>query len=136
MATATEAIDIRDSLTSWLGALTAMTSADVKAIPADKWTVSMGGCARAANELLADTIANLRWTTAALKGESSDAYANGFGGLAAELTNQDEAVAALRQAAAEFSQALKAASDEILNSTVTAPWGMPTPVAMLANVAV
>ena len=136
MANVTERIDVRTGLTNWLEVMTGMTCADIQAIPDDKWTATFGGCTRPANLLLADTVTNLRWTTAVLKGETSTAYEEGMGNLAAQLTSKADGIAALNEASSAFREALNGASDEILNSSVMAPWQMPTPVIMLAHIAV
>lgn len=137
MATAVQGIDARSSLAGWLAALTQMTSADIKAIPEDKWTATFGGCSRPANVLLADTISMLTWTTAALKGEEPASYDQStMATLASAISDQSEAVSALQEAAQDFSEALTSCSEETLNSTITPPWQMPTPVWMIAHIAV
>ncbi len=135
MTTTIEGVYARGYLAGWLQGLTAMTSADINAIPDDKWTESFGGCSKSANMLMADTITNLRWTTAVLQGKESSAY-NDMGSLAAQLADKGAAISALNEATGEFASALAAADDGILNSTVMAPWQMPTPVFMLAQIAV
>ena len=128
-------VDARAYLAGWLAAVTQMTIADINAIPEDKWVASMGGCARAANGLLADIICNLQWTTGAVSGQQSDAY-NHMDAIAAECADKSVAVAKLSEASAALGAAIKAASDEILNSSVMAPWQMETPVMILAHIAV
>jgi hypothetical protein len=112
-----------------------MTTADINAIPDDKWTNTYGGCSRPAGALLADAITMMSWTTDTLKGEKSNAY-DDMGALAGKLGDKAAAVAALAEASQALGAAINGASDELLNSTVEAPWGMPTPVYMLAQIAV
>jgi hypothetical protein len=121
-------------LTAWLGVVTGMTIADIKAIPDDKWTTCFGGCARSANALLADTVTNLNWTTEVIHSKESNAYSH-MDALATEFTDKNLAIAKLSEASAALCAAISAASDETLNSTVMAPWQMPTPVFMLAHIA-
>ena len=135
MSTTTQGIDARTSLAAWCGAVTGMTVADIKAIPADKWTSPFGGCTRPANALLADTITMLVWTTAALKGETSDAY-DKMEALAGELVDQTAAISAFTTASAAFGEALTSASEEFLQSSIMTPWQMPTPALMVAHIAV
>ena len=128
-------VDARLYLTGWLQAVTGMTIADINAIPDDKWTATIGGCARPANDLLADVVTNLLWTTATVNGEESDAY-NKMGELGVEFADKQVAVAAFAAASAALGDAVSAASDEALNRTAMAPWQMPTPVFTLATISV
>ncbi|MHB8636716.1 MAG: hypothetical protein ACYC96_09615 [Fimbriimonadaceae bacterium] len=137
MSTTLEGIDARGYLNGWLNGLIGMYVADIKAIPDDKWTATFGGCTRPSNELTADAISLLLWTTAALKGTASSG--DGFGKmkeLAAELSNKDAAIAKIKEAAADFTAALACASDEQLSTQVTPPWEMPAPLYMIAQIAV
>jgi len=135
MSTTVQGVDARGYLAGWLTALTGMMISDINAIPDDKWTEPFGGSTRPANMLLADTITNLTWTTAAMKGEVSSAY-DSMGSLATELVDKTAAIEKLKETTAEFGTTLTAASDDMLNSITTAPWGAPAPVFILANVAV
>lgn len=137
MSTTLEGIDIRGCLTGWLNGLVGMTSGDINAIPDDKWTATFGGCTRPTNMLIADTISLLQWTTEALKGNVIATYEeDGMAKLGAELSTKGVAIAKLAEAAGAFNEALAAASDETLNTTIMAPWQMPTPLYMLAQIAV
>lgn len=136
MSTATaEGVNARGYLTAWLGAVTPMVVADIKAIPDGKWAENFGGCTRPANHLLADTVTLLTWMTETIEGKQSDAYKH-MGALAADLADKGRAVAALQHASAALAKAITEASDETLNSTVPAPWQLPTPIFMLAQIAV
>jgi hypothetical protein len=136
--TTTQGIDAKGYLASWLGALVDMTSKDIRAIPADKWKATFGGCTRAADEVMADTIWMLEWCTGALKGqaETTPDEVGSISALKDELVDSEAAVARLTAAANAFSEALRAASDDALNEVVTPPWQMPAPLFMLANIAV
>src|SRR3954466_11965327 len=59
MSTTIQSIDARGYLIGWLKGLTGMYSADINAIPDDKWTATFGGCTRPANELTAEGISLL-----------------------------------------------------------------------------
>jgi len=135
MSTTVQGVDARGYLAGWLQAVTGMTVADITAIPDDKWTATFGGCSKPAGALVADTVTNLLWTTAVLKGEESNAY-NEMGDLASKYADKSVAIAELNAASAGFAAALTSASDEILNSVVMAPWQMPMPVFILATISV
>ena len=135
MSTTVQGVDARAYLAGWLSAVTNMTIADINAIPEDKWNESQGGCARSAIGLLADVVTNLKWTTDILAGKESDAY-NHMGDLAALYVDKAIAVAQFAEASKTLGEAIHAASDETLNSTAMAPWGMPTPVFTLATISV
>ncbi len=135
MSTTLSTVDARGYLAGWLNAVTAMTIADINAIPDEKWTMPFGGCSRPANALLADTVTMLRWTIGALKGEESAAY-NEMDALAGEFSDKAKGIASLNETVATFAHALTSASDEALNSTVMTPWQMPTPLFMIATIAV
>lgn len=133
MSTAT-GVDAKGYLAGWLNAVTGMTVADINAIPDDKWSETHGGCSRPCGMMLADTVTMLKWTTGALKGEESDAYTH-MEALGETYADKATAVAGLTDASAALGAALGEASDEVLNSSVPAPWGMPTPIFMLAQIA-
>jgi hypothetical protein len=131
-----QGIDARGYQIGWLKGLTAMYTADIKAIPDDKWTATFGGCTRPANAITADAINLLQWTTEALKGNILPTYGEEMGHLADELSTKDLAVAKLAEASDNFVAALGAASDEALAENVTPPWQMPAPLFMIAQIAV
>ncbi len=122
-------------MAGWLDAVTHMTIADVKAIPDDKWTAAHGGCARPANELLGDTITNLKWTTETINGIESSAY-NNMAAESAACADKETAITALTEASAALAAAIRGASDDQLNRVAMAPWQMATPVMVLAHIAV
>ncbi len=136
MSTTMQGIDAREYLTGWLKGLTGMTIADIKAIPEDKWTATFGGCTRPANEIMADTINLLFWTTAAIKDEHGDATEDYMKDLGAQIATRDAAIATFTQAVEGFEAALNAASIERLTTVVTPPWQMPAPLFGLAQIAV
>ena len=133
MSITVQGVDARGYLGAWAEVVAGMTIADINAIPEDKWNSSMGGCARTNPALVADIVTNLRWTTETMEGKTSDAY-NFMDDLAVKYVDKELAMAELAAAAKGFADTLKGASDEILNSTVMAPWQMPTPVMMLAQI--
>src|SRR5436190_21394955 len=68
MSATMEGIDAKGYLSGWLQGLTGMYTADINAIPEEKWCANFGGCTRTACELTADAIAMIDWTTEAMKG--------------------------------------------------------------------
>lgn len=133
-----EGIDARGYLANWLGALNNMYSADVNAIPEDKWKGNFGGCTRTAGDLTADAISLLEWTTMALQGDppAGDGYEGYMSGLKNECSTRSGAIGKLQSASDAFNAALKNASDETLNKVVTTPFGMQMPLYMVAQIAV
>ncbi|HVT10781.1 MAG TPA: hypothetical protein VHE55_00825 [Fimbriimonadaceae bacterium] len=131
-----QGIDARGYLIGWAQGVTSMTIADINAIPDDKWTATFGGCTRPANELTADAISLLIWCAGALKGETAGGEGDAMKELTEACANKAVAVAKLKESCDLFCAALGAASDETLNSTVTPPWQMPTPLYSLCQIAV
>ncbi|MCB0826199.1 MAG: DinB family protein [Armatimonadetes bacterium] len=128
----TQGIDARAYLSGFTQAVTGMYCADINAIPEDKWTTAMGGCTRPASELTADALSLLSWVTNVLNGgepgemnQDNDACATKAG-----------SIAAVQKGMENFNTALAGASDELLNTTVTAPFGMEMPVFAIAQIAV
>jgi hypothetical protein len=137
MSTTMQGIDARGYLIGWMKGLTGMFSADINAIPDDKWTATFGGCTRPTNELVADAMSLLQWCTEALKGNIvSDSEGSMMKALAAEISTKGAAVAKFAEVADEFVAALSQASDEALATEVMPPWQMPAPLFMLAQIAV
>lgn len=137
MSATMQGINAKGYLGGWLQGLEGMTTADIKAIPADKWTVAFGGTTRPANEICADMISLLHWTTEALKGNLlAEGYMERMQELSAECADQSRAVAKFSQSVKDFNAALEAATDEALNTEVTPPWEMPAPLFMMAQIAV
>lgn len=137
MSTITQGVDARAYLNGWLGALTQMYTADINAIPDDKWSVSPGGVARCPGDLTADTVALLNWTTEALKGNVmpvGEEYMNDQ--VKENCDTKAKGAAALASAATNFQAALAGAEDGALNASVMAPWGMEAPLFTLAHIAV
>jgi hypothetical protein len=136
MNTTAEGIDAKGYLIGWMKALTGMYSADINAIPEAEWTKSQGGCSRPANELTADAIGLLIWTTEAIKGNTPTGDGQEeMKAIAAECANPKAATAKLADAVDNLASAIAGASDDTLNKTVDAPWGMPTPLFMICQVA-
>jgi len=135
MNTTVEGIDARGYLIGWLKALTGMYTADINAVPEEQWTKTQGGCTRPANELTADAISLLIWTTNTIKGNSIPSEEGAMKALTAEISTRHAAIAKLAEAVDDLASAVAGASDETLNKTVDAPWGMPTPLFMIAQIA-
>ncbi len=137
MSITASGIDARAYLSGWLQGLTGMYTADINAIPADKWEATFGGCTRSACEVTADAIALMKWTTATLGGNMPAQYdQDTMGGVKAECATKEAAVVTLHAASAEFAAALSGASDEALNTVVTPPWQMEAPLFMICQIAV
>ncbi|HLK14555.1 MAG TPA: hypothetical protein VKT78_07095 [Fimbriimonadaceae bacterium] len=137
MSTTIEGIDARGYLIGWAKAVTGMTVADIKAIPDEKWTATFGGCTRPCNELTADTISLLNWVTGELTGTKSGGdYMETMKQLAADVSTKGAAIAKFTESVDNLAAALAGATDERLNSMVTPPWQMETPLYMVALIAV
>jgi hypothetical protein len=137
MSTTIQGIDARGYLSGWLQGLTGMTTADINAIPDDKWTETFGGCTRSANVLMADCVSLIIWCAEALRGNVIAGGENDLmGTLSEEFKNKSVCVAKFAEASADFCGALAAASDDTLNTPVMAPWQMEAPLFMLAQVTV
>src|ERR1700722_19764875 len=136
MNTTIEGVDARGYLIGWTKALAGMYAADIRATPEDQWAKPQGGCTRPCNALTADAISLLKWTTAALGGNiptgRDEAALNA---LIEACANREGAVSQLADAVDKFASAVAGASDETMNMTVDAPWGMPTPMFMIAQAA-
>lgn len=135
MSTTSQGIDARAYLGNWANALTGMLTADIKAIPDDKWTATHGGCTRSAADVTADALSLLVWTTEALRGHIGDNYDHSEG-IKTACSTKEGATEMLPSAVAAFSSALSGASDEALETVITPPWQMPAPLFMIAQIAV
>lgn len=136
MSTTIEGIDARGYLIGWAKALTGMYTADINAIPEEQWAKPQGGCTRPASALTADAISLLRWTTAALKGNVPTGHDEAaMNALIEGCVTRSGAISQLADAVDNFVSAVAGANDETMNTTVTAPWGMPAPLFMIAQVA-
>ena len=129
-------IDAKHYLNGWLVALVQMTTADINAIPEDQWTISHGGCSKPANAIVGDAVSLLHWTTLVLQGDTTPDIGAAYGSMMAACSTKEASIAKLKEAADAFSSALSAASDEALAADVMTPWQMPTPLYMVAQIAV
>lgn len=136
MSQVMEGIDARGTLLGWTAGVTDMFIKDIKAMPESMLTQQMGGCARPANELVADTLGLLYWTTGTLKGEEVELTEDSAKNLAGSLTTHDAIINAMTQATADFRDAFAQASDEALNTVITPPWQMDAPLYILCMIAV
>lgn len=137
MSTTATTIDARAYLGAWLNALTGMTSADIKAMPTEKWGTSFGGCTRSAQDVVAETANLLNWTAEAMRGNVVATMEDAYPAATKEAcATQQGAVATLAAASKNFAEALASASDETLQAEVTPPWQMPAPLFMIAQIAV
>lgn len=130
-----KALDPRESLGYWTTYMMSNYVSDIPAIPEDKWTSSMGGCARPASEMTAEVVSILDWATGALSGETRVANEQELmEECKARCSTREGATAEIQRSVPAFVSALKAADDATLNSTVTAPWGAEMPLIMIAHV--
>ena len=137
MSATIQGVDARSYLAGWLNALVGMYTADVNAIPEEKWTATHGGCTRPASELTADALSLLIWMTDALKGNvRTDSEEDVMEKINHLCATRESSLAALNDVVGNFQGALMGASDEDLNKKIMAPFGMEMPVFMLAQVAV
>lgn len=128
-----QGIDARGYLSGWLNGLTGMFTADINAIPDDKWNVNFGGCTRPASELTADALSLLDWVTKVLEGNKDAEYNEG---IKDDCATKSGAIAKLHSLSEGFGKALVAASDEALGETIMPPWQMEAPLFMIAQIAV
>ena len=137
MSTTIESIDARAYLQNWLKGLVSMYTADINAIPDDKWNTTMGGCTKSACDLTADAISLLVWSTDTFRGKASTEGGDGvMAAITADCNTKSGAISKLEQAAAAFNEALGETSEEALQKPVMAPWGMETPLFMIAQISV
>lgn len=137
MSTTIQGVDARSYLVGWLKGVTSMFVSDVNAVPDDKWTATFGGRTRPTNQLAADATGLMIWLVPILKGgEAPASDPEASMALAEKMADKQTAIEIFTTASDELAQAIQGASDEILNSSVAAPWGMPTPVFTLAHIAV
>ncbi len=137
MSTTTSAIDARGYLSGWLQGLQGMYTADINAIPDDKWKDTFGGCTRSACELTADAVAFTDWVARAINGDVDPNYnPDTMKVFVDRCSTKEGAVAGLQQHCTALFNAITTASDDDLQRTITAPWGMDTPAFMLAHIAV
>lgn len=137
METTAKGIDARKYLTEWLKIVTSMATADIRAIPEDKWTATFGGCTRPANFLAADALELMHWTAETLKGNSPPpGDYDSLGALAERIAKREDAISAFESASKELVAAINEASDETLSRIVKAPWGQEAPLFMIAQIAV
>lgn len=135
MAVTAPGIDARATLLGWLTGVTGMYTKDIQATPEDKWNATMGGVARPLSMITADAVALLDWTTAALQGQTRE-RGDLYEAAQSECATRDGAIASIGRAAEGFRRALSAATDEALNSEILPPWQKPTPLFMVATIAV
>src|SRR5258706_10307292 len=129
MSTATQGVDARAYLKGLLGALTDMTTKDIRAIPDDKWNCGHGGCSKSACEATVDAIGILAWTAEAMRGKTPIGDEESLAQqLKSDCSTREGAIAKLGSASGAFMAALSDASDETLNSMVTPPRRMDMPL--------
>lgn len=137
MSSTFEAINARAYLQNWLRGLVSMYTADINATPDEKWNETFGGCTKSACQFTADAIGMLMWATTALKGTpANDGYMGQMEIVAGQCGTKAGAIEKLSTAADEFIDALGKVSEEDLAKDVVTPWGMPTPLFMVAQIAV
>jgi hypothetical protein len=137
MSQVMDSIDAKGYLSGWLQGLKDMYTADVRAIPEDKWNATFGGCTRPASELTADALGLLDWTSYRLRGEAAEDWQNvNKPAIAAKCSTRDGALECLNDCVSRFSESFKDANPANLNQSIQTPWGMETPLFMVAQIAV
>lgn len=137
MSQVMEGVDARGYLVGWLHGVTDMYVKDINATPDEVLFKSHGGCTRPGNEIAADTLGLIRWTTDALNGNSREMDMGAeMAEAASKLTSKAAIVEAMQTSSAALGEAIKNASDETLNKMVTPPWKMDAPLFILATIAV
>lgn len=134
--TSTTGVDARGYLAAFAGVVADMTMKDIHAIPDDKWSATHGGCSKGACDAIADILGMLEWTTEAIKGNLTAVEGSYITpDIKEACSTRDGAAARLAESSSAFGAALTTASDDALNAEVMTPWGMPTPVFMIAQIA-
>lgn len=134
MITVTNGIDAKAFLSGWLGNLVGMYSADINAVPDDKWTATFGGCTRPCSDLTADALSLMVWFTNEATGKpQSESVMEELGGACA---TKDGATAKMKEVCDEFQAALAQTNDEKLLTPVQTPIGMEMPLYAVAQIAV
>jgi hypothetical protein len=114
-----------------------MFKSDVNAIPDDKWTATFGGCTKPCSDIAADAIGFLFWATKAIEAGGTPTTPEGaVEKLAAACSTKAGANDALDMATQAMTAAITSASDETLQKTATAPWGMDAPLYSFAQMAI
>jgi uncharacterized damage-inducible protein DinB len=137
MSTTAQPLPNRTAMNEWLGQLVHMYQTDVRAIPADKWDATFGGCTRSARAITTEAVAILAWTAEALEGNViSGTEEDATKEWTEKCRTQESAVAQLRSVAEEFSRAFESASDDVLTKVITPPWQMDAPLYAIVQIAV
>jgi hypothetical protein len=116
-------IDARKELVNWLHGVAGMTAADIRNIPADKWSATFGGATRPVDELVADSLAFAAWVAKAINGEVLPYDGNTIETMRAEMPTPEAGVAKVKEVAALLAEAISSHSDEELMATIDLPWG-------------
>jgi hypothetical protein len=89
------------------------------------------------NDVSADVIGLLKWTTATLKGEDTSGFEDMTPeALAAKLTSHAAIIAELTSSTEALAGAIASANDETMNKMITPPWQMEAPMFMICMIAV
>jgi hypothetical protein len=123
MSSMTQGINAREELVGWLHGVTAMTCADIMAIPEEKWTSNFGGCTRPTHELVADATAFALWIAETIRGNVQPYDGMLMNSVRDQMTTRDAAVAKVNEAANSLATAITEASDEALLAKIPVPWG-------------
>ena len=137
MSTTIQQIEPRSMLTNWLQGLVHMFKTDINAIPEEKWTATFGGCTRSCSEIAEDTIGFLFWAMLAIEQGGTPSIDEAKKNMLTEACKtRAGATEMFDKASSGLSAAITNASDETLQKTATAPWGMDAPLYSFAQIAI
>lgn len=129
-------IDAKKELATWTRQLGHMYSVDLNHVPDASITTSPGGAARSVGNFTAEVVGLCYLTVKALEGEQlqfppEEVQAE----FAAKFTTREFCQEQVRNAANALADALESATDEQLNTQITAPWGQPMTAFAFATIA-
>ncbi|MBX3095425.1 MAG: hypothetical protein KF812_01050 [Fimbriimonadaceae bacterium] len=130
----TQGIDAKAFLSGWLGNLVGMYSADINAVPDDKWATTFGGCTRPCSDLTADALSLMVWTTNVMNDSpQSETMMEDLGAACATKAGATEK---MKEVSDSFLSSFARSSDEKLLTPVQTPFGMEMPLYAVAQIAV
>lgn len=129
-------IDAKAELAGWTRQLGQMYSKDLEHVPDTTITNSPGGAARSVGNFTAEVVGLCLMTVKALQGEQlqfppEEVQAE----FAAKFTTREFCQEQVQKAANALADALEAATDEQLETQITAPWGQPLSAFGFATIA-
>lgn len=133
----TTLVDYRGHLAGWAMMVAQLYIKDLRAISADVYTSTHGGCSRSIQSISAEVVDMTRRTADIVRGaEPSRPTDEEFEAHVASLDTKEKAEEAILAVAGSLSEAIAQATDDQLNREVMMPWGMPMSVYALCHLAV